>query len=87
MSETAPVPNARVDELIMAAARANWRKVAMIMFRVIEAGEAQGLAIGDEQIGERVRALAEAGKLDSQGDLRRPRFSEVRLPTGLPPEC
>ncbi len=35
--------------------------------------------VDDEVVGVRIRALAEAGRLEGEGDLRKWRFSEVRL--------
>jgi hypothetical protein len=38
-----------------------------------------GLPIDDEVLGARILALAEGGRLEGEGDLRKWRFSEVRL--------
>jgi len=45
---------------------------------------ADGLARFRREI-DPVIALAESGALEAQGNLRRPRFSEVRLPAGRRP--
>jgi hypothetical protein len=37
------------------------------------------LPVDAEVVGVRIRALAEAGRLEGEGDLRKWRFSEVRL--------
>jgi hypothetical protein len=37
------------------------------------------LPVSAEMLGARIRALAEADRLESQGDLRKWRFSEIRL--------
>ena len=45
--------------------------------------EDRGVGLSDEQfdiVVARVRALVARGRLVAQGDLNRPRFSEVRLP-------
>jgi len=41
----------------------------------------RGHVVGDLVLSGRLQALAAAGRLESQGDLSQPRFSEVRLPS------
>ena len=72
-----------VDELdatILSHARERWLKVAMVAARTMQE---RGLGPSDEQLDivvARVRALVARGRLVAQGNLSRPRFSEVRLP-------
>ena len=72
-----------VDELdatILSHARENWPKVAMVVARTMQDRD---LGLSDEPfdiVVARVRALVARGRLVAQGDLSRPRFSEVRLP-------
>jgi hypothetical protein len=77
-----PVGVASVDEALVGAAQRRWSKVARIVVDAIKAG---GFATDEEQVQLHIRriiALVEAGRLEAQGNLRRPRFSEVRLPEG-----
>ena len=72
---------AAVDAAIVGATRPKWLKVARVVWDAIKAG---GYSTDEEQVQlhlRRVIALVDAGKLEAQGDLYRPRFSEVRLPT------
>jgi hypothetical protein len=71
-----------MDETLTRTAGARWLKVARV---VVEALEESGYSYDDERYVHlhvrRVIGLVEAGVLQSQGDLRRPRWSEVRLAT------
>jgi hypothetical protein len=69
-----------IDELILASARQRWLKVARIMADVLNACERGKMDIRVDAISERVRVLVEHGKLEAQGNLYRPRYSEVKLP-------
>jgi hypothetical protein len=72
-----------VDELdatILSHAGERWLKVARI---AAETMQERGLDPSDEQLDvvvARVRALVVRERLVAQGNLSRPRFSEVRLP-------
>lgn len=69
-----------IDDAVRGVVRRDWRKVAMVAVQAIDAG---GHTTAEDQVQLHVRriiALVEAGVLESQGNLRRPRFSEVRLP-------
>ncbi len=69
-----------IDEAIVNAVRARWRKVAQI---VVDAIRAAGFSTDEAQVQLHVRrtiALVSAERLEAQGNLHRPRFSEVRLP-------
>jgi hypothetical protein len=71
-----------VDDAIVKATQRRWLKVARIVTDAIEAG---GFSIAEDQLDLHVRriiALVKVGTLESQGNLRRPLFSEVRLPPG-----
>jgi Protein of unknown function len=70
-----------VDRLILSFAQVQWRKVAMIISKVVDAS---GRRWGDaelHEVAERIRVLVEDGRLEAQGDLSKWRHSEVRLPT------
>jgi len=74
-----------VDELdatILSHAREHWLKVARIAAEVLDA---RGVPPSDDQVDvvvAHMRALVAQGLLVYQGNLSRPRFSEVRLPGG-----
>ena len=68
-----------IDHVVLSLAKDRWRKVAMII--------AQSEALLGEMterdcnvVAERIEALVAAGKLEAQGNLKRWRWSEVRLP-------
>jgi hypothetical protein len=68
-----------IDEAILGAADLHWRKVARV---VVRACNAQGVRLTDEHVHLYVRRLillVDAGLLESQGNVRQPRWSEVRL--------
>lgn len=70
-----------IDEAIVNATRSKWMKVARVIIDAIHAG---GFTTDDAQVQLHVRrivALVRAGKLQAQGNLLRPRLSEIRLPT------
>ena len=72
----------RIDDEILAAAQKSWRKVAMI---VAKTSSAEGTGVPDDEQGHRViasriEALVQDGRLVAQGDLKKWRHSEVRLP-------
>jgi hypothetical protein len=72
---------AAIDEQLLRIAGPKWAKVAMVVVKALKAG---GFSTKDEQVQVHVRriiALVTAGRLEAQGNLLRPRFSEVRLPT------
>ena len=70
-----------LDAIIFSTVTKHWRKVAMVVGKAFEECEARELPVDDEVIGIRIRLLTETGRLESQGDVRKWRFSEVRLPT------
>ncbi len=70
----------RIDDAIAKSARRAWQKVARV---VIDALEAVGFEISDGASihlhVRRVISFVDSGALEAQGNLRRPRWSEVRL--------
>jgi hypothetical protein len=67
------------DKALLQQATERWQKAAKIIGQVMmSVGEDDWP--GDTYLAERLQALVTAGKLESQGDLSRIRFSEVRLP-------
>ena len=71
-----------IDENLVKQARRGWLKVARVISDTLRAGGFPGLDDADVQLhARRVMALVESGALEAQGNLRRPRWSEVRLPS------
>jgi hypothetical protein len=68
-----------VDRLILSFALVRWRKVAMIIAKVVDASGRGGGDAELHDVAERVRALVEDGRLEPQGNLSKWRHSEVRL--------
>jgi hypothetical protein len=66
-----------IDRVILEHCRDNWLKVARV---IVATSEALGVPTELEPIAHRIEMLVKAGKLESQGNLARWRFSEVRLP-------
>jgi Protein of unknown function len=73
------VTEADLDALIFPLFVKNWRKVARIVGEAKELCEAQAIPLSMEVIAARIQALAEAGKIESVGNLTMWRHSEVRL--------
>jgi len=79
VSLPASISEADLDQIIFAAMTSRLRKTAMVIGNALKRCEELGLPINDEILGARLRALAEADRIDSAGDLRKWRHSEVRL--------
>jgi hypothetical protein len=73
------VSEADLDQIIFAEINLQSRKTALIVSKALTRCEALGLTIDVEMLGARLVALAEADRIDSAGDLRKWRSSEVRL--------
>jgi hypothetical protein len=69
------------DQRLLAAAKISWLKAARVVGEVLVSFIDEDIAqVGDLVLASRLRALVEAGQLESQGDLSNIRYSEVRLP-------
>jgi hypothetical protein len=69
-----------IDALIFSFAKPNWQKVAKILALT---ADKLGVETSDDNcqpIADRIEALVKDGRLEAQGDLKRWRFSEIRLP-------
>ena len=69
-----------IDAALVGHARSTWLKVARVVHEALDSG---CFAVEDDTVDLHVRrvvSLVASGKLESQGNLRRPRWSEVRLP-------
>jgi hypothetical protein len=73
-----------IDEALLAGCAACWRKVARVVATTMTSIDRQFQDIPDGFYARRVIELVERGKLQSQGNLRYMRFSEVRLPDAKP---
>jgi|SRR5215472_844473 len=69
-----------IDQAVLSCCLPRWRKVAMVVIRVKEKLGEQYPQFSYVLYSERIRVLADQGRLDSQGDLSYMRFSEVKLP-------
>lgn len=75
-----PQQIAAIDRELLNASDPHWRKVARLVATAMTddwPNKPDGIA--DVYYAQRVARLVQLGKLESQGDLRRMRFSEVRL--------
>jgi len=73
------VSEADIDQIILSVLNLQWRKTAMVVGNALTRCRQLDLPISAEALGARVQALAESDRLESQGDLRKWRHSEVRL--------
>lgn len=74
------ISQTEIDQLILSFAKADWRKTAFIIAKVLDDCEDKNIDIKDEEIANRIAALCNAGRLESQGVLSNWRGSELRLP-------
>jgi len=74
-----PLTETEFDKAIFSTLHPQWRKVAAIVSRVVDKYEHTHPAVTCEMVAARLQALSDADLIDSQGDLRKWRFSEVRL--------
>jgi hypothetical protein len=75
MKDASNLTDGELDALFLAQANANWQKVAMVIAKAMRSYEQWS----EGRVADRIDALVSAGKLESAGDIRRWRFSEVRL--------
>ena len=69
---------ADLDAIIFSMLTLRLQKTAMVVGNAVAFCKQRGLPIDAEIIGARIRALAEAGRIESAGDLSYWRHSEVR---------
>lgn len=70
-----------IDDALMAEASAvHFRKVARVVGSAMDATEGETYRIPDYFFASRVQKLVKQGRLVSQGNLKRMRYSEVKLP-------
>jgi hypothetical protein len=73
------ISEADLDAAILSKLRPHFLKVAKVISDVVRAFDEQGLSIDAETISARIRLLADIDRIEGVGDLRKWRFSEVRL--------
>jgi hypothetical protein len=79
--ELVSAPLSFFDDLIISCVVKDWRKIARVVGEAVgNIYDAPFLQTGDWVLRARVVALAEAGRLESRGDLSSMRSGEVRLP-------
>jgi hypothetical protein len=71
----------KIDALIIEAANDHWTKIAVIISKVYDHYEQQGLELSKglaQEIAERLYILVDNGQLDVQGNMRRWRDADVK---------
>src|SRR5258706_13475624 len=74
-----PSPRLSSIRLSFRPMNSRWQKTAMVITKALKRCETLGLPVEAEVVGVRIQALAEADSLEGEGDLRKWRYSEVRL--------
>src|SRR4051812_11539632 len=62
---------AQVDQIIFSVVAPHWHKMARIIWDAVEQGQELTLGVTDEMFAARIQVLVEAGRLESQGDIRK----------------
>jgi hypothetical protein len=75
----ASVSEADLDTIIFSALTSRLQKTAMVIAQATKRCDESALPVSAEIIYARIQALAEADRIESAGDLRKWRYSEVRL--------
>lgn len=68
-----------IDSALLSQASPQWRKVARVVCSAMLQLKGRYVGIPDVYYAKRVAELVSSGVFESQGNLRRMRFSEVRL--------
>ena len=82
VAKLSPATLALIDAAIVSQVSSEWRKVARVVGVAMLSMQNLPKGVPDAYFAKRVALLVEMGQLESQGDLRRIRFSEVRLRRG-----
>lgn len=69
---------ALIDAALLSQVSSDWRKIARVVGLAMLSMPDRPLGVPDIFFAKRVALLVESGRLESQGNLRRMRFSEVR---------
>ena len=68
-----------LDGMLFSVLTPRPRKMAMVLGDAVGQCRERGWSISKEALAARIRALVESDRIESRGDLRMWRFSEVRL--------
>ncbi len=79
ISLPASVSAADLDGIIFSVMTSRLQKTAMVIFKILEQCEQLRLPIDADIVGARLAALADSDRIESAGDQRKWRYSEVRL--------
>jgi hypothetical protein len=77
-----PADIAEIDATLLAHASETFRKMARVIGGAMMHLDGRYQSVPDIYFAQRVAELVKAGRLQSQGDLHRMRYSEARLPAG-----
>ena len=71
-----------IDQTLLSFCDKRWLKVARVIGKTMDVFEKRGLEITGiaDRIDARMAALVASGQIEAKGDIRRWRYSEVRLP-------
>jgi hypothetical protein len=79
IAPAAPPPSDEtLDALILASVDTEWRHVAMLIARAVDAAKEAAFEVSGQQVAARIYALAEVRKVDVQGNIRRWRAGKIR---------
>jgi Protein of unknown function len=79
ISLPASISEADLDRIIFSAMTSRLQKTAMVIVKTLQQCEQLNLPIDADIVGARLAALAKSGRIERAGDLRKWRYSEVRL--------
>jgi hypothetical protein len=77
------ISDSELDSLLLSFCDQHWRKVARIAGQTLSALEQRGVELDGSfagQIDARMAVLVATGQLEAAGNIKRWRYSEVRLP-------
>jgi hypothetical protein len=76
---SASASETELDAIIFSVLTSRLQKTAMVIAKAMKHCDERALPVSAEIVGARIRALAESDRIESAGDLRKWRYSEVRL--------
>ena len=77
------IPADEIDQLLLSFCAERWLKVARIIGKTMDALDQRGVQIDGsvaDQLDARMAVLVGSGQLEAKGNIKRWRYSEVRLP-------
>jgi hypothetical protein len=79
ISLPASITEADLDQIIFSAMTSRLQKTAMVILKTLKQCEQLNLPIDADIVGARLAALVGSDRIEGAGDLRKWRYSEVRL--------